>query len=492
MTIQQRRTANASSSQTVLSNNGHPPKTRPQRTPIIKRQRKIVYESDFEEDLQLCLCLTLLLLFGVYALWKLSGGGVSLEFFKPKPLYDIPHSMKFIGEKSQRYQLLRKEIDELYPEDAERSRQAVKNLHNRTYQPIPIPEPELSYDVHNCPDEPPPNYPYAWPIMEVLRHWPPDDPTPPAENKVHQGLCIFDFERDFDKAMTYRTQELPFVVRGDPSVAATVERWNAGDYMERLMDKVPHRTEYSPNNHFMYWMNPSPLLPKHPVRDQRHPHAPPRIEAPPNWTKPTEMMRMPYKEWFEHANVTDDKLGPDNPHWYYRLIGCGAMQQGHCDKGSSEYLFDELTFFQPRDSSESNNLYLVDPNQQKGIHCRFGMKGVIAENHFDGSRNTIVVLGGERRYILSHPDQCPLLSLFPNEHPSARHSMVDWSDVDLETFPNFPQAKTNEVVLQAGDVLYLPTNWFHYIVSLDLNFQCNTRSGMSMEYMPPMKECGFF
>jgi ribosomal protein L16 Arg81 hydroxylase len=145
-----------------------------------------------------------------------------------------------------------------------------------------------------------------------------------------------------------------------------------------------------------------------------------------------------------------------------------------------------LTFFQPKES-----LYIVEPNAQKGIHCRFGMKGVIAENHFDGSRNMIVVLGGERRYILAHPNQCPKLSLYPKGHPSARHSAVDWSDPDLKSFPEFASAKANEVVLLPGDVLYLPTNWFHYIVSLSLNYQCNTRSGISQDYMPPIHACGF-
>ena len=159
-----------------------------------------------------------------------------------------------------------------------------------------------------------------------------------------------------------------------------------------------------------------------------------------------------------------------------------------CDKDSSEYLFDELPFFQPRDD---NPLYMVDPKKQKGIHCRFGMKGVIAENHFDGSRNSIVLLGGERRYILSHPDQCENLSLFPRGHPSARHSAVDWSNPDWAKFPKFSLAEVNEVVLQAGDLLYLPTNWFHYIISLELNFQCNTRSGVEEKYMGAISDCGF-
>ena len=108
------------------------------------------------------------------------------------------------------------------------------------------------------------------------------------------------------------------------------------------------------------------------------------------------------------------------------------------------------------------------------------------------SRNAIAVMGGERRYILAHPEQCPSMALYPKDHPSARHSAVDWSKPDLEVYPEFAEARANEIILQAGDVLYLPTNWFHFIVSLTLNFQCNTRSGISSHYMPPMKECGFF
>jgi hypothetical protein len=205
-------------------------------------------------------------------------------------------------------------------------------------------------------------------------------------------------------------------------------------------------------------------------------------------------LRMTYKEWLAKANATttptkDDisRRPPNNDgeHWYFRLIGCGYMgAHGSCDAGSSEYLFDELPFFQPVD-----NLYLGQGDKQMGIHCRFGMPGVIAENHFDGSRNSIAVLRGSRRYILSHPNQCDKLTILPKGHPSARHSAVDYTNPDLETYPEFAEAMANEVVLQAGQVLYLPTNWFHFIVSLELNMQCNTRSGITDHY--PLDSCGF-
>jgi ribosomal protein L16 Arg81 hydroxylase len=83
------------------------------------------------------------------------------------------------------------------------------------------------------------------------------------------------------------------------------------------------------------------------------------------------------------------------------------------------------------------------------------------------------------------------LRLLTKGHPSARHSQVDYTKPDLELFPQFAQANANEVILQPGDVLYLPTHWFHYIVSLELNFQCNARSGLGHEYDDVMNECGF-
>ena len=81
--------------------------------------------------------------------------------------------------------------------------------------------------------------------------------------------------------------------------------------------------------------------------------------------------------------------------------------------------------------------------------------------------------------------------MFPNGHPSARHSQVDYTNPDLEHFPQFAQANSNEIIMQPGDVLYLPTHWFHYIVSLEVNFQCNARSGIAYDYEDAINACGF-
>ena len=397
---------------------------------------------------------------------KYAGGAYKHDFY-----------MDRVGDKTRYYASLRSEIDPKLPsgspEDTERMQNYAKSIRPHEYLTM-LPN-DMDYDIEDCPETPPPNYPHAWNVKSVLENWPPDEVTP--RTHIYQGICRFDASKDgdFQKAINYREAEVPFIYRNDPEVLRSVERWNQEGYLQRLIENdVQHRTEFSHNNHFMYWQKPryGNKAKKALLKD---------------WKAPTDMIRMTFGKWLSKANSTyATNVTPNQDHWYFRLIGCGEM--GQCDQGSSEYLFDELSFFQPRDG---NPLYMPHPKKQKGIHCRFGMKGVIAENHFDGSRNMIVILGGERRYILSHPDQCNQLELLPRGHPSARHSAVDWSQPDWDKFQKFKEAEVNEVVMQAGDVLYLPTHWFHYIISLGLNYQCNTRSGSSDEYKAFIEECGF-
>ncbi|KAL7565879.1 hypothetical protein ACA910_021470 [Epithemia clementina (nom. ined.)] len=438
------------------------------------------------------------------------------------PIYRVPEAMETLGDRSAEYATLRKLYDtELLPENPQRSLEFIQQvIHelppsflNSKQQPQHhsdqiAPEEYEDYDIHNCPYEPPRNYPREWNLVhQVLAHWSPDDTNLPKSG-IHQGLCVFDYDKDYDKALHYRILEQPFVVINDPRVARTAERWHSPGYVEQMVGpNVLHRAEHNVNNHFLYHMPQPPNAAARRLRrgNRGKKPLPPLLDAQgrpaqlQNKQAVPDALRMTFGDWLSKANVTADQASPHSEHWYYRLIGCGYMgADGSCDKGSTEALFDELPFFQPladdkdKDGEANPNaLYIGDADDQKGIHCRFGMKGVIAENHFDASRNTIAVLLGQRRYILSHPRSCPNLALLPKQHESARHSAVDYTNPDLQRYPEFAHATANEVVLQPGQVLYLPTNWFHYIVSLNLNYQCNTRSGMTDHYWQPIHDCGF-
>ena len=86
---------------------------------------------------------------------------------------------------------------------------------------------------------------------------------------------------------------------------------------------------------------------------------------------------------------------------------------------------------QDDDGEIHNNFFVVDPSGYHGINCRFGMRGVVAEAHYDGQRNFVAMIRGRKRYILLPPRECDKLSLLPHGHPSGRHSFLDWSSPEV-------------------------------------------------------------
>jgi len=96
----------------------------------------------------------------------------------------------------------------------------------------------------------------------------------------------------------------------------------------------------------------------------------------------------------------------------------------------------------------------------------------------------IALLRGHKRYILNPPAECPKLGILSAiKHPSYRHSVFDWSDPAQAEAQHFDRVAAIDTVVRQGEVLYLPSYWFHYVISLDFSIQCNSRSGT-----PPNKE----
>lgn len=291
----------------------------------------------------------------------------SLEFLTTSTLsiYTIRHALPNVGDKTLRYQLLRMFYD--LPENDQRSLDTVKDLNWRQYRPI---QTDIPYNIFNCPSVPPDGYPYAWNVLDLVSHWPPDDLTP--RDTIHQGLCIFDFKIDYDKALNYRSLELPFVIRGDPQVAQTVERWHQPGYLKHLLGDIPHRTEVANHSHYMYWVHPE-LSKRRAARSARRlPSI--NYDPPPGWKPPTDVIKMTYLQWLETVNSTASTTKRDHEYYYFQTVGCGDVPK--CEEGATEFLFDELPYFQPPHGLDEENLYLVQAEKQKGIHCRFGMPGL--------------------------------------------------------------------------------------------------------------------
>lgn len=99
---------------------------------------------------------------------------------------------------------------------------------------------------------------------------------------------------------------------------------------------------------------------------------------------------------------------------------------------------------------------------QKGIQCRFGARGIIAESHFDHGKNFVLMLRGRKRYLLNPPSACSKIGIIKDKtHPSFRHSEVDWSDES-----DWPEVYTYSVfVTRYIKVQYIYDSWTCFEIS---------------------------
>ena len=105
----------------------------------------------------------------------------------------------------------------------------------------------------------------------------------------------------------------------------------------------------------------------------------------------------------------------------------------------------------------------------------------------------VAMMTGAKRYILSPPNQCGKLGIVTGRGNAIfRHSMLNFGHLNEIDNPEMPEGEREwldvagdalavEKVLKAGEVLYIPSHWFHYITSLQKSAQCNVRSGVDAE-----------
>ncbi|CAN0178442.1 unnamed protein product [Ascophyllum nodosum] len=255
-----------------------------------------------------------------------------------------------------------------------------------------------------------------------------------------------------DMSLSFRTS-----FKGYQEADIASRKWTDTYLLNHLRSCPRCSVMRSDSNRFMFW--------------HRNPAA---AKGKPGWTPPTEAITKPFHEWLNWTQVADaQKIGPTDVHYY---LTAGVAAQTKTPPHTGDFIADDLPFF----STRSANFFIPDVSHQKGIQCRFGARGIIAESHFDHGKNFVLMLRGRKRYLLNPPEACPYLGIIKDrQHPSFRHSEVDWAD-ESDWPEGFAGVPALETVLEAGEFLYIPSFWYHYIVSVGFNVQCNARSGLSM------------
>ncbi len=164
-----------------------------------------------------------------------------------------------------------------------------------------------------------------------------------------------------------------------------------------------------------------------------------------------------------HEVLTDELYGSVDER--YRTTSFGEFLEGiqGADENGGEYL------------SQYQMLQIipdfVDIRHLEGLSTRFnrtnvwiGPAGTQSKLHYDVEENLFWQLHGRKEFILAPPG---LDNMYPTNISYADgYSRVDPSAPDYERFPLFRNVTTESVVLQPGDVLYIPKSWWHDVISL--------------------------
>ena len=101
----------------------------------------------------------------------------------------------------------------------------------------------------------------------------------------------------------------------------------------------------------------------------------------------------------------------------------------------------------------------------------FGPKGSATPLHYDGRDNLICQYIGRKHLTLYPPGQ--IRWLYTRDKAPAWSLVADPRRPDLDKFPLFARAKGVEVTLNAGELLYLPARWSHFVRNLDVSVMVN-------------------
>lgn len=134
---------------------------------------------------------------------------------------------------------------------------------------------------------------------------------------------------------------------------------------------------------------------------------------------------------------------------------------------------DRLGEWAMREVQPLKELLLLNP-KRSSVNVWMGQPHVIAHCHYDGYHNFYAQLYGTKKFTLFKPTNWPGLYPYPFLHPSHAQAQVNLSDFeDVDDFPLVQKAQAVEVVLEPGDLLYMPPLWFHHVESLDVSISVN-------------------
>lgn len=218
------------------------------------------------------------------------------------------------------------------------------------------------------------------------------------------------------------------------------------------------------------------------------------LEAEPEWTLDYLCSKLGPLE-FPVRHYGRDRYRQDKRQW--RSTGSGVEARGMVFQAYAELLRNGEAYAQDLYLARCalTDTPLAESTGLKQAEARLGLKGPATDLnvwvgpgghisclHYDPMDGTLMQLYGTKRVILYPPDQ--LYNVYPFSVLNhlryglklrSVYSQVYPDRPDFESFPKFKTAQQyrSEVLMQPGDILFIPAGWWHEVISLGTEMVCS-------------------
>lgn len=115
----------------------------------------------------------------------------------------------------------------------------------------------------------------------------------------------------------------------------------------------------------------------------------------------------------------------------------------------------------------------IDRKRHTWTHLWLGAAGTVSSLHYDYMDNLLGQVCGMKRFVLFAPDQSDCLYPFPTTSQIPFLGQVDIDNPDYDKFPRLKDARSMEAILNPGDMIFIPLNWWHQVYSLSMSTSVN-------------------
>jgi len=128
--------------------------------------------------------------------------------------------------------------------------------------------------------------------------------------------------------------------------------------------------------------------------------------------------------------------------------------------------------------------FIPQKHDLRTLNLWMGADHTVSSLHYDLPQNFLVLLRGTKQFLMCSPADSPLLYQNSGEK-FPQMSRCNLENYDERLFPDVRRVEFGSAELSAGDMIYIPSRWWHHVTSwgfnIALSFSWEQRAGLGMQ-----------